>query len=78
MQYWPFVTSVNMNLSRSTSANRIFSNVPTLTSVDQRTQLTNERFDPSYPSAHCSSLAPLSSFFSMCITVHYAFTRGKK
>ncbi|KRY94764.1 hypothetical protein T11_11932, partial [Trichinella zimbabwensis] len=75
MQYWPFVTSVNMNLSRSTSANRIFSNVPTptLTSLDERTQLTNERFDPTYPSAHCSSLAPLSSFISMCITVHYVF-----
>ncbi|KRY61818.1 hypothetical protein T4A_306, partial [Trichinella pseudospiralis] len=30
-----------------TSANRVvFSNVSTLTSVDQRTQLTNERFDP--------------------------------
>ncbi|KRY36834.1 hypothetical protein T01_2901 [Trichinella spiralis] len=46
-QHWPFVTSVNMvtyfihcvfvmkNLSHSTSANRIFSNVSILTSVDQ-------------------------------------------
>ncbi|KRZ63705.1 hypothetical protein T10_5149, partial [Trichinella papuae] len=35
--------------------------------------LTNERFDPTYPSVHCSWLAPLSSFISMCITVHYVF-----
>ncbi|KRX11959.1 hypothetical protein T07_12190, partial [Trichinella nelsoni] len=37
------------NFPHSTSPNRIFSNVPILTSFDQRTKLTNKRFDPTYP-----------------------------
>ncbi|KRZ65072.1 hypothetical protein T10_1785 [Trichinella papuae] len=61
------------NLSRSTLANRIFSNVPTLTSVDQRTQLTNERFDPTYPpSAHRSWLAAILFFL---LHVYYGSLR---
>ncbi|XP_003370987.1 conserved hypothetical protein [Trichinella spiralis] len=81
-QHWPFVTSVNMvtyfihcafvmkNLSRSTSANRIFSNVSILTSIDQQTIRANL--------STIRSLARdwlhFSSFFSMCITVYYVFT----
>ncbi|KRY96590.1 hypothetical protein T4B_2557, partial [Trichinella pseudospiralis] len=67
MQYWPFVTSVNMKPLHSTSANRVFSNLPILTSVDQRTQLTNERFDPTSSCAHCLCLFQFSSSFFMCI-----------
>ncbi|KRY62664.1 hypothetical protein T4D_4111, partial [Trichinella pseudospiralis] len=41
--------------------------LPILTSVDQRTQLTNERFDPTSSCAHCLCLFQFSSSFSMCI-----------
>ncbi|KRY81457.1 hypothetical protein T11_17065, partial [Trichinella zimbabwensis] len=34
--------------------------------------LTNERFDPTYPLT-ARGFLHLSSFFSMCITVHYGF-----
>ncbi|KRZ12779.1 hypothetical protein T11_15921 [Trichinella zimbabwensis] len=44
-----------------------------LPQFDQRTQLTNERFDPTYP-FNARGLIQLSSFFSMFITVHYGFT----
>ncbi|XP_003374828.1 conserved hypothetical protein, partial [Trichinella spiralis] len=64
-QHWPFVTSVKMNLSRSTSAHRIFSNVSKLTSVQQRTQLTNKRFDPTYPTIR-SPARDLLHFSSPC------------
>ncbi|KRX32555.1 hypothetical protein T05_15369, partial [Trichinella murrelli] len=81
-QHWPFVTSVNMvtyfihcvfvmkNLSRSTSANRIFSNVSILTSVDQQTIRSNLSTIRSL----ARGLLHFSSFFSMCITVYYVFT----
>ncbi|KRY34131.1 hypothetical protein T01_7953 [Trichinella spiralis] len=46
----------------------IFSNVPILTSLDQRTQLTNKRFDPTYPQPFTDlGFLHLSSFFFMCI-----------
>ncbi|KRX69103.1 hypothetical protein T06_7993 [Trichinella sp. T6] len=62
------------NLSRSTSANRIFSNVSKLTSVQQRTQLTNNRFDnqPIHHSFTRSSLAPLLFFL---LHMHYGLLR---
>ncbi|KRZ86650.1 hypothetical protein T08_14839 [Trichinella sp. T8] len=76
-QHWPFVTSVNMvtyfihcvfvmknNLSRSTSANRIFSNLLILTSVDQQTIRSNL----STVRSLALGLLHFSSFFSMCIT----------
>ncbi|KRX27005.1 hypothetical protein T07_4903, partial [Trichinella nelsoni] len=63
-QHWPFVTSVNMNLSSSNSANRIFSNMLTLTSIDQRTIRSNLSTIRSL----ARRLLHFSSFFSICIT----------
>ncbi|KRX30846.1 hypothetical protein T05_1203, partial [Trichinella murrelli] len=54
-QHWPFVTSVNMNLSAS--ANRIFSNVSILSAFDQQTIRSLTR-----------GLLHFSSFFSIWIT----------
>ncbi|KRY31651.1 hypothetical protein T01_13148 [Trichinella spiralis] len=84
-QHWPFVTSVNMvtyfihcvfvmkNLSRSTSANRIFSNVSILTSIDQQTIRANLSTIRSL----ARDLLHFSSFFSMCITLVCLMDSGK-
>ncbi|KRY16546.1 hypothetical protein T12_3196 [Trichinella patagoniensis] len=79
-QHWPFVTSVNMVTyfihcvfvmkNPSASANRIFSNVSTLTSVDQQTIRSNLSTIRSL----ARGLLDFCSFFSMYITVHYVFT----
>ncbi|KRX50155.1 hypothetical protein T06_5820, partial [Trichinella sp. T6] len=66
--YLIVVVALFLNLSRSTSANRIFSDMSTLTSVDERTQLTNERFDRTYPPSVHSLVACLTFLLSFpCI-----------